>query len=181
MRAVRARVEIPLHVMIRPRSGDFHFSTAECEAMIWDIAEAKRAGADGVVIGALNQQGLVDREWTARLVQVARPLVVTFHRAVDATPEIGVAVESLAHLGVDRVLTSGGAATAQQGLKALGALVREFGTRIGIMPCGQIRADNVVRIAKATRATEIHVGFPAESEPERLQAVVAAVGRAVGH
>jgi copper homeostasis protein len=76
------------------------------------------------------------------------------------------------------VLTSGGAATALQGLKVLGALVREFGPRIGIMPCGQIRADNAVRIVKATQATEIHVGFPTDAESERLQSVVAAVGRA---
>jgi copper homeostasis protein CutC len=176
LRAVRVRVDVPLHVMIRPRPGGFQFSTAECEAMIWDIAEAKRTGADGVVIGVLDRQGLVDREWTARLVKAARPLAVTFHRAVDVTPEIGVAVETLAQLGIDRVLTSGGAATALQGLKALAALVREFGARIGIMPCGQIRADNAARIVKASRAAEVHVGVPTEAEPERLRSVVAALG-----
>ena len=175
LRAVRSRLDLPLHVMIRPRAGDFHFSIAEREAMIWDVAEAKRAGADGVVIGLLAEDGLVDREWTARLVKLARPLAVTFHRAVDATPEIGVAVDTLASLGVDRVLTSGGGATAIQGLKVLGSLVREFNDRIGIMPGGQIRAGNVDRIVKSTGAKEVHVGLPAEAEPERVAGVVAAL------
>jgi copper homeostasis protein len=176
MRAIRSRVDLPLHVMIRPRAGDFLFSTAECEAMIWDIAEAKRAGAEGVVVGVLSSDGLIDREWTARLVKVARPLAVTFHRAVDATPEIGVAVETLAALGVDRVLTSGGAATAVQGIRALTALVREFGPRIGIIPCGEVRGRNVARIVRATGAREIHVALPDDAEPSRVQDVVTALG-----
>ena len=175
LRAVRARVDLPLHVMIRPRAGEFSFDAAECGAMIWDIAEARRAGAEGVVIGALTPQGLVDREWTARLVNAARPLEVTFHRAVDATPEIAAAVETLVQLGVDRVLTSGGAATAEQGLEVLASLAGEFGGRIGILPGGQIRGGNVARIVRAMKVSEVHVGFPAGSEPERVAGVVAAL------
>lgn len=176
LRAVRSRVCLPLHVMIRPRPGDFRFSTADREAMILDIAEAKRAGADGIVIGLLTEEGLVDREGTARLVKVARPLVVTFHRAVDATPEIGVAVETLVSLGIERVLTSGGAATAEQGLRTLVALTREFGRRIGILPGGQIRAGNVARIVRSTGVGEVHVGMPAEAEATpRLKELLAAL------
>lgn len=176
LRAVRARVDLPLYVMIRPRPGDFSFSVAEREAMTWDIAEAKRAGADGVVIGLLGEGGLVDREETARLVKQARPLAVTFHRAVDATPEIGAAVSALISIGVDRVLTSGGAPTAIQGLKVLNALVREFGSRIAVMPGGRIRGSNASRVLHETGARELHVGFPFEAEPGRLRAVLDAVG-----
>ena len=179
LRAVRARVDVPLYVMIRPRPGGFCFSTAEREAMVWDIAEAKRAGADGVVIGLLDEGGSVDREGTARLVKVARPLAVTFHRAVDATPEIGVALDTLVELGIERVLSSGGAPTAVQGLKVLTALVREFGERIAIMPGGEIRGDNATRVLRATGAQELHVGFPSDAEPDRVREVVAALAEAV--
>jgi copper homeostasis protein len=175
LRAIRTRVDAPLHALIRPRPGDFQYSVAELEAMLWDIAEAKRTGLEGVVIGALDPVGQVDREWIRRLVTAARPMAVTFHRAVDATPEIGVAVETLVSLGIERVLTSGGAATAEQGLRTLVALTREFGQRIGILPGGQVRARNVARIIQSTGVSEVHIGFPADAEPDRVREVVAAL------
>jgi copper homeostasis protein len=143
--------------------------------MLWDIAEAKWAGADGVVIGLLDRGGLVDREWTARLAAAASPLEVTFHRAVDGTPDVVASVETLAALGIDRVLTSGGASTAGEGVDVLGRLIRSVGSRIGILPGGQVRSNNAVRIIQATGAREIHVGFPAGAEPGRVAGIAAAL------
>jgi copper homeostasis protein len=175
LRAIRTRVDVPLHVLIRPRPGDFQYSVAELEAMLWDIAEAKRTGADGVVIGVLTQGNQIDRESVRRLITAARPMAVTFHRAVDATPEVGVAIDTLVSLGIERVLTSGGAATVDQGLRTLATLAREFGQQIGIMPGGQVRARNVARIVQAVRATEVHVGYPGDSDPSRIAEVCAAL------
>lgn len=148
--------------------------------MLWDIAEARRAGADGVVIGLLDRKGSVELEWTARLAQAARPLAVTFHRAVDGTPDVGASIEALARLGIDRVLTSGGAPSAVEGLGTLTRLVREAGSRIGILPGGRVRGENAARIVQATGAREIHVGFPAGAEPGRVALVAAALRRAAG-
>lgn len=148
--------------------------------MLWDIAEARRAGADGVVIGLLDRNGSVEREWTARLVQAARPLEVTFHRAVDGTPDVGASIETLARLGIDRVLTAGGAPTAVEGLGTLARLIREAGSRIGILPGGQVRAENAARIIQATGAREIHVGFPDGAAPGRVALIATALRRAAG-
>lgn len=175
LRAVRARVDLPIHVMIRPRPGDFHFSARECQAMLWDIAEARRAGADGIVLGLLTRDGLIEREWTARLMAAARPMSATFHRAVDATPNVAVAIEELASLGIDRVLTSGGASSALQGAAMLKRLIQAFGARIGILPGGQVRAANAAEIVRVTGACELHVGFPREAEPGRIAEVASAL------
>lgn len=175
LRSVRARLEIPIFVMIRPRPGDFRFSEAECESMLWDIAEAKRAGADGVVIGVLDGAGEVDREWTARLVQAARPLAVTFHRAVDRTADVAASIEKLAGLGVDRVLTGAGPGSALEGVQGLARLIRSSGSGIVILPGGGVRASNAAEILRVTGTRELHVGFPTGAEAGRIADVVARV------
>jgi copper homeostasis protein len=175
LRAIRARMDLPIHVMIRPRPGDFLFTAPECEAMRWDIAEARRAGADGIVLGLLTRDGWIEREWTAKLTAEARPMSVTFHRAVDATPDVAVAIEVLASLGIDRVLTSGGATTALQGAAMLKRLIQAFGARMGILPGGQVRAANAAEIVRATGARELHVGFPGEAEAGRIAEVASAL------
>lgn len=158
LRAVRARVGLPLHVLVRPRSGDFVYAPAELEAMLGDIAEARRAGADGVVLGVLAPDGTVARESCARLVEAAGPLAVTFHRAFDATRDSGEALETLADVGVGRVLTSGGAPTAAQGASALSRLVQAAGQRLTILAAGTIRADGVTGLVEATGLRELHLG-----------------------
>lgn len=175
LRSVRARLEIPIFVMIRPRPGDFRFGSEECQSMLWDIAEAKRAGADGVVIGVLDRAGEVDREWTTRLVEAVRPLKVTFHRAVDRTRDVAASVELLAGLGVDRVLTGAGPGSAIEGVQGLAKLIKTFGSRIAILPGGGVRASNALEIVKVTGTRELHVGFPAEAEAGRIAEVVARV------
>src|SRR6266404_117614 len=114
----RERLDIPIHVLVRPRGGDFLYTAAEFTVMLEDIRRAKQAGAEGVVTGALRAGGEIDTDRTRELIGAARPLRVTFHRAFDVCRDPAAALEALIVLGVDRVLTSGQAATAPQGAKA---------------------------------------------------------------
>ncbi|MEO1087359.1 MAG: copper homeostasis protein CutC, partial [Acidobacteriota bacterium] len=135
--ATRRRVTIGLQVMIRPRGGDFLYSDAEVEAMLYDVGVAKDLGADGVVFGVLCADGTVDRDATARLIDAARPMSVTFHRAFDMTRDPFEALDALIELGVDRLLTSGQEATVADGVELLTALVERAGDRLVVMPgCG---------------------------------------------
>lgn len=177
LRSVRSRLEIPIFVMIRPRPGNFHFTPDECQSMLWDIAEAKRSGADGVVIGVLDERGAVDRDWAARLAEAARPLQVTFHRAVDRTPDVAASIELLASMEIDRVLTAAGPASAIEGVHGLATLVRAVGSRIGILPGGGVRAGHAAEIVRVTGARELHVGYPTGVEPGRISDVLKALGR----
>jgi len=158
LRAVRARVEVPLQVLIRPRVGGFVYGMDEVATMVADIRAARRSGADGVVLGALTGTGEIDRELTARLVDEARPLQVTFHRAVDQTPDLGASVATLVELGFDRVLTSGGAETAESGITALARLVRHFGVSLTILAGGRVRPGNARRICRESGVKELHLG-----------------------
>ena len=124
IRRARAITDIGLHVIIRPRGGDFLFDDDEFAIMQLDIETAKTEGADGVVIGLLTAAGEVDTARTSKLISLARPLSVTFHRAFDMTRAPFEALETLIGLGVDRVLTSGQEATVLEGLSLVGELVR---------------------------------------------------------
>lgn len=155
---IRERVRLPLHVLIRPRGGDFLFDGDECEVMLRDIAEAGAHGADGVVIGALDPEGSVDETLTRRLTEAARPMAVTFHRAFDLVREPAPALETLIGLGIERVLSSGQAPSALLGSEALAALVAQGSGRITIMAGGGINEANAARIIRETGVREIHVG-----------------------
>src|SRR5277367_273554 len=111
----RAAVTLPLHVMIRPRGGDFCYDFHEFEIMQRDIALARQLGANGVVFGILDVNANVDVERTRQLVNLARPIEVTFHRAFDMTSDLSRALEDVCTAGVDRVLISGGEQTSLQG------------------------------------------------------------------
>jgi len=180
IRTVRALVDAPLHVLIRPRPGDFSYDAAEVAVMLADIAECRRAGVDGVAIGALTPEHQVDRELTERLAEAARPLAVTFHRAVDHTVDLAGAVTTLLELGVERVLTAGGPGTAQAGATELARLQRSFGQGITIMAGGRVRGDNAAGIVAATGVREVHVGLPGDGEPGRIAGVVAALAGGAG-
>ncbi len=155
--ALRHEVALPLNVMIRPRGGDFCYSRCELEVMRHDIRIARELGASGIVLGILRPDGTVDAEAVADLMRLARPLSVTFHRAIDMARDLDEALETLVGLGVDRVLTSGGEATVIEGVDAIAALVRQAGDRIVVMPGGGIRERNVEKVVALTGATEIHV------------------------
>lgn len=156
IRQARAVGGIGLNVMIRPRGGDFLFDADEFASMEADIEAAKAERADGVVIGLLDADGRVDAERTRALVERARPLSVTFHRAFDVTPDPFAALETLIALGVDRILTSGQEASVLEGLPLIAELIRRAGDRIVIMPGGGITARNAARIIAAISPREVH-------------------------
>ena len=156
IRQARTVAGIGLNVIVRPRGGDFLFDDDEFAIMRADIETAMAEGADGVVIGLLTAAGTIDEPRTRELIALARPLAVTFHRAFDMTPDPFEALETLAGLGVDRVLTSGQEATVLEGLPLVTELIRRAGKHIIVMPGGGITARNVERIIAAAKPSEIH-------------------------
>jgi copper homeostasis protein len=152
----RARLQIGIMAMVRPRGGDFCYSDVEFAVMREDLLAMKVLGANGVVIGLLSPDGTVDRARTAELVALARPLPVTFHRAFDVSRDPFEALDTLIDLGVDRVLTSGQEPGALEGLDLIAELVKRAAGRIVVMPGGGITARNVGRIVTATGARELH-------------------------
>ena len=160
----RASVSTALHVMIRPRGGDFCYDADEFEIMRRDIALAKRLGANGVVFGILDVHGNVDVARTRQLVDEARPLTVTFHRAFDMTADLLRALDDICVAGFDRVLTSGGESTCLEGRETIARLVqranmKEAQGRIVIMSGGGIKPGNARNLVDSTGVTEIHVGL----------------------
>jgi copper homeostasis protein len=154
--ACRAAVSIPVFVMIRPRGGGFVFSGEEREIMRRDIVIAAELGADGIVTGGLRTDNTVDDELLRFLVATARELPVTFHRAFDFTPELGASLGSLIEAGVQRVLTSGGAPTAADGMSTLAKLVQQAGSRVVVMAGGGVREHNVRSIVSTSGVREVH-------------------------
>jgi copper homeostasis protein len=152
----RRHIAIDLFVMIRPRGGDFLYTDLEFEVMQLEIAHARNLGADGVVLGILDQHGCVDVARTRQLVEVARPLPVTFHRAIDMTPGLGAALEDVISTGATRILTSGGAPSVEQGVAEISRMVKAAGGRIAIMPGGGITAENIAAISQGTGASQFH-------------------------
>jgi copper homeostasis protein len=159
IRTVRSRINIGIHVMIRPRAGDFLYSDDEFAAMRDDIALAAQCGADGVALGLLTANGDIDVERTRELVELAHPMEVTFHRAIDMARDIGDALEDVIRTGADRVLTSGAEPTAMQGRHRIRELVQASDGRIRIMAGGGVRAENVKEIAQATGVVEFHAAL----------------------
>lgn len=159
LRGARRAVQLPVFSMVRPRGGDFVFSEAEFEAMARSIECARRAGMDGLVFGLLHGDGTVDAERTSRLVELAKPLEVTFHRAFDAASDLDRALEAVISTGATRILTSGGKRGAAEGLAELAGLVRKAGSRIGILPGGGVNAGNIATVVERTGAVEIHSGL----------------------
>jgi copper homeostasis protein len=155
--ACKEAVSIPVFVMIRPRGGGFVYSEAECDVMRRDVVVARELGADGVVIGGLRRDGAIDVALVRLLVDAARGLPVTFHRAFDLTPDLAASVESLAESGVQRALTSGGAPTAAEGVSVLAKLVRQAGSRFVVLAGGGVREENVRSLVAASGVREVHV------------------------
>lgn len=155
----KAAVSLPLHVMIRPRGGDFYYDSHEFETMKRDITLAKGLGADGVVLGILDVNGAVDLLRARELLESARPLSVTFHRAFDMTADLFRALENLCSVGVDRVLTSGGERTCISGCEKIARLIQAAQGRLIVMPGSGIKPENARDLIARTGAREIHVGL----------------------
>jgi copper homeostasis protein len=154
--SVRRRIAIELFVMIRPRGGDFYSTELEFEVMQEEIAQARSLGADGMVLGLLDQDGRVDVRRTRQLVELAGPLPVTFHRAIDMTPDLPAAVQAVMETGACRILTSGGKPDATHGMREIARMVESAEGRIAIMPGGGVSPETVAAIAETTGATEFH-------------------------
>ncbi|MGA9672434.1 MAG: copper homeostasis protein CutC [Terracidiphilus sp.] len=154
--SVRRSIAIGLFVMIRPRGGDFCYTGLEFEVMQEEIQQARRLGADGFVLGLLNEQGGVDVPRTQQLVELAGPLPVTFHRAIDMTPKPSMALFDVLATGACRILTSGGAPNASLGMREIAQMVETAKGRISIMAASGITADTIAVVAQQTGATEFH-------------------------
>jgi copper homeostasis protein len=159
IRSVRSHVAFGIHVMIRPRGGDFLYSDEEWKIMRDDITAVGKAGANGVVLGLLTTAGDVDVERTRRLVEAARPMEVTFHRAIDMARDLDLALEQVVTAGATRILTSGGAQSAAMGSERIAGLVRAAAGRIGVMVCGNVRPKNLPHVVHATGAHEFHAAL----------------------
>jgi copper homeostasis protein len=156
VRLVRRRVELPVHVLLRPRDGDFCYDDEELATLRADLERLTQLGVDGVVLGVLEPRGTVDREATARLIAAARPLSITFHRAMDVTRDPHEALEALLGLGVDRVLTSGQEATALAGAAVIAALVEQAGDRLAVMAGAGVNATTAAELVQQTGVSEVH-------------------------
>lgn len=157
--AVRAAVDIQLFIIVRPRGGNFVYSDHELDVMRKDIHEAQARSVDGVVLGVLTHENTIDKTRTSELVQLARPLQVTFHRAFDVCTDMDRALEDVIACGADRLLTSGGKTDAVKGMNAIAALQSKAGTRIRIMAGGGIRISNVRHVALRTGIREVHTSL----------------------
>ncbi|WP_428653612.1 copper homeostasis protein CutC [Runella sp.] len=152
----RSVLSIQLYVMIRPRGGDFCYDDEELNVMRLDIQAAKKSGADGVVLGLLKPDGKVDIERTKELVDLAKPMGVTFHRAIDVASDPFEALEAIIQTGAERILTSGQQNTAVEGKELLQQLVEKSGGRIEIMAGSGVNADNALLLAE-TGVNALHL------------------------
>jgi copper homeostasis protein len=154
--ALAVQQNITVNVLVRPRAGDSVYSSFEVETMLEDIHASQRAGANGVVIGALTSHFELDLEVMKSLIAAARPLEITFHRAFDVVANPFATLEELVNLGVNRILTSGQQLTAEMGIPLLKNLVDLARGRLIILPAAGINASNAKRIWQETGVTELH-------------------------
>jgi len=159
IRLVRSAVRIPIHVMVRPRRGGFVYSASEFDEMKQSIQTIATENVQGIVTGILLPDSSVDTERTGKLVALASPMQVTFHRAFDETPDLAAAMENVLLTGAHRILTSGGAADARSGASILRSLIRQAASRITILPGGGLHPGNIAEVARATGARELHTGL----------------------
>jgi copper homeostasis protein len=149
-------LNIPVNIIVRPRGGDFLYSDIEYELIKEDVLIAKKLNANGIVIGFLNTDGSIDIERTKEIIEIAKPMEVTFHRAFDRCKNPLDALEQLIELGVDRILTSGQKKTAIEGIDLLSELVKKANNRIIIMPGSGINDKNISKLITKTKAIEYH-------------------------
>lgn len=157
----RERLRIPLYVLIRPRGGDFVYSPDEWEVMRRDVELCARLGCDGVVIGALDAAGNVDRAGCRGLVDAAGAMGITFHRAFDCVADRAGALEDVVALGCERILTSGGADDALRGAATIAGDIARADGRLAVMAGAGLTTDNIAAAARATGAREFHASAKA--------------------
>ncbi len=151
-------ISIPVFPIIRPRGGNFYFSEAEWQVTLHDVLICKQLGFEGIVSGVLLQNKAVDYDRISKLVELAYPMEVTFHKAFDKCPDLGEALEIVIAAGCQRVLTSGGEPNAFAGKDRIAQLVQQADDRIVVMPGGGVRKENIAELISKTGVTEIHSG-----------------------
>ena len=166
-------LSIPVMVMVRPRGGDFVYSDDEFVEMCEEILIARAVEAHGVVLGLLDADGRVDEDRTAELAEIAYPLEVVFHKAIDRTPDPLEALEAVRRAGVDRILTSAGKPTAAEGARDLARMVHQAAGRPTILAGGGVRAENVAQIVRESGVREVHARMSGDGE--RIRAIVEAL------
>jgi copper homeostasis protein len=162
--AVRQNVSMDVYAMIRPRGGDFLYSNYEFHSMKRDISQCQKLSVDGIVFGILNPDGTIDKKRCKELIDKARPLKVTCHRAFDMTRDPFEALEDCIEVGFDRILTSGQQAQAGKGARLIGQLIQKANGRIAIMPGSGVNENTVEDIIKISGAKEIHFSATASRE-----------------
>ena len=153
---VRGNISLDVFVMIRPRGGDFCYTSWEFHCMKRDIWQCQKTSVDGVVFGILTPDGRIDKKRCKELIDRSRPLKVTCHRAFDMTRDPFEALEDCIEVGFDRVLTSGQQPQVSQGTELIAELIKKANGRIAIMPGAGVNENTVERIISLTKATEIH-------------------------
>jgi copper homeostasis protein len=153
---VRKNLGIDVYVMIRPRGGDFHYSSYEFHCMKRDIWQCQKLSVDGIVFGILNPDGSIDKKRCKELIDMARPLKVTCHRAFDMTRDPFQALEDCIEVGFDRILTAGQQTQAVRGAALIGELIKKANGRIAIMPGSGVTENTVGEIVTKSGAAEIH-------------------------
>lgn len=164
--AIAAKAPIPVYALIRPRVGDFIYSTAEVSVMEADIAAARDVGLAGVVVGATTTDAKLDADVIRRLVRAAVGLDLTLHRAIDVVADMDAALELAVELGFSRILTSGGARHAEEGMETLTKLATRSAGRISIMPGGGVRPQNAARLLALPGIRELHASCSEASDSE---------------
>ena len=180
--ALAALAPMPVYALVRPRSGDFVYGAADIDAMLRDIHAIGTAGLAGAVIGASRADGRLDDEVLARLVAQAQGLGLTLHRAFDLVPDVIEATELAVELGFERILTSGGAPTALEGLGSIALAHATARGRVAIMAGSGLRPDNVGQLLDAVPVDEVHsscAGAGVASEPRAVRLGFAAETRRV--
>jgi copper homeostasis protein len=165
--AVRQHVNLDVFAMLRPRGGDFCYSSYEFHAIKRDLFQFQKLSIDGVVCGILLPDGTIDKKRCGELIAKARPLKVTCHRAFDMTRDPRQALEDCIEVGFDRILTSGQRPQAVDGLDLIRELIQQAAGRIAIMPGSGVNENTVAQIISKTGAQEIHFSAMA-SEPSKM-------------
>lgn len=172
-------LDIPMHVLIRPRAGDFAFSRDQFDLMRRQVEAVKGAGASGIATGILLPDGRVDIERTRALISLARPMDVTFHRAFDESADLRQALEDVIETGADSLLTSGGAADVLSGAETIRALAEQAAGRIPLIAGGGLRLENLAEVVRLSGVFCLHGSLSRRNGAIAGPAVAADVREAV--
>jgi len=160
----REAFTVELYPIIRPRGGDFLYSSAEITIMRDDVKLCKQLGCDGIVIGSLDAEGNIDKKNISMLVELAYPMGVTFHRAFDRCRDPFQAMEELIQLGCERILTSGQKPSVTEGVDLVAQLNDKADGRMIIMPGSGVRKENIKMLTEKTGCTEFHSSLRAKQK-----------------